>query len=270
MREPRSIVITGASSGIGAALALAYAAPGVTLALTGRDEKRLSGVAAQCRVRGAEVIPAVLDAADRAGMAAWLRDIDAAHPVDLVVANAGVSAGSGRGGESEEQARAVFDTNLTGVLNTIHPLLDRMRARRRGQIALMASLAGYRGFPGAPAYCASKAAVRVYGEALRGEAAADGVAVSVICPGFVESRMTARNPFPMPFLMDADRAARIVRKGLARNRGRIAFPWPMALGAWLVMALPAALADRLTRQAPRKPSDPETKTPSPSPGRGPS
>lgn len=253
MRDPRSIVITGASSGIGEALALAYAAPGIDLALTGRDTDRLTAVADRCRAAGAAVTLGVIDAADRGRMAGWLASVDAGAAVDLVIANAGVSAGTGRGGESEEQARRIFDVNLTGVLNTVHPLLPAMQRRRRGQIALMASIAGFRGFPGAPAYCASKAAVRVYGEALRGELKGQGIGVSVICPGYVRSRMTAKNPFPMPFLMDADRAAAIVKGALARDRGRIAFPWPMMAAVWLLAALPTPLTDPLLRMAPRKP-----------------
>lgn len=253
MRDPRSIVITGASSGIGESLARLYAAPGVTLALTGRDRERLEAVAEACRGQGAAVTASVIDVTDRAGMADWLHGVDRAEPVDLVIANAGVSAGTGRVGETEEQARFIFDVNLTGVLNSVHPLLPAMRRRRRGQIAIVASLAGFRGMPGAPAYSASKAAVRVYGEALRGELAGDGVEVSVVCPGFVRSRMTARNPFPMPFLMDGEPAARIIRAGLARNRGRISFPWPTAAAVWLLAALPPGLTDRLLRAAPKKP-----------------
>ncbi|NYZ14897.1 SDR family NAD(P)-dependent oxidoreductase [Azospirillum sp. RWY-5-1] len=253
MREPGSIVITGASSGIGESLARLYAARGIALALTGRDRDRLEAVAAACRGQGAAVTAAVIDVTDREGMAEWLLGVDQAAPVDLLIANAGVSAGTGRAGETEEQARFIFDVNLTGVLNSIHPLLPAMRQRRRGQIAIVSSLAGFRGMPGAPAYSASKAAVRVYGEALRGELAADGVEVSVVCPGFVRSRMTARNPFPMPFLMDGETAARIIRSRLARNRGRIAFPWPTAAAVWLLAALPPGLTDRLLRAAPKKP-----------------
>lgn len=253
MREPTTIVITGASSGIGESLARLYAAPGIALALTGRDRDRLDGVAAACRGHGAAVTAAVIDVTDRKAMGDWLRGVDQAAPVDLLIANAGVSAGTGLAGETEEQARFIFDVNLTGVLNSIHPLLPAMRQRRRGQIAIVSSLAGFRGMPGAPAYSASKAAVRVYGEALRGELAAHGVEVSVVCPGFVRSRMTARNPFPMPFLMDGEPAARIIRNGLARNRGRIAFPWPTAAAVWLLAALPPGLTDRLLRAAPKKP-----------------
>ncbi|WP_029006822.1 SDR family NAD(P)-dependent oxidoreductase [Azospirillum halopraeferens] len=253
MRHPRTIVITGASSGIGEALALAYAGPGTTLGLSGRDPGRLAAVAGRCRDRGAAVEEGVVDAADRDAMAAWLTGIDARTPVDLVIANAGVSAGTGLDGETEDQARRIFAINLDGVMNSVFPLLSAMRARRRGQVALMASLAGFRGFPGAPAYCASKAAVRVWGEALRGDLARDGIGVSVICPGFVRSRMTDRNPFPMPFLMDADRAAAVIRRGLERNRGRIGFPWPMVAAVWLLAALPPGWTDPLLRMAPKKP-----------------
>ncbi|HYF90382.1 SDR family NAD(P)-dependent oxidoreductase [Azospirillum sp.] len=250
---PRSIVITGASSGIGEALALLYAATGVALALTGRDSERLEAVAQRCRTAGARVDTAVIDVADRAAMAEWLARVDAAEPVDLLIANAGMSAGTGDGGETEEQARRILAVNIDGVLNSIHPLLPAMRARRRGQIAVMASLAGFRGLPGAPAYCASKAMVRVYGEALRGDLAGEGIGVSVICPGFVKSRMTAVNRFPMPFLMETEAAARVIRRGLERNAARIAFPWPMMAAVWLLALLPPSWTDGLLRQAPRKP-----------------
>lgn len=251
--NPRSIVITGASSGIGEALALLYAAPGVALALTGRDSTRLEAVAQRCRAAGARVDAAVIDVADRTAMADWLVRVDAADPVDLLIANAGMSAGTGDGGETEEQARRILAVNIDGVLNSIHPLLPAMRARRRGQIALMASLAGFRGLPGAPAYCASKAMVRVYGEALRGDLAGEGIGVSVICPGFVKSRMTAVNRFPMPFLMETDAAARVIRRGLERNAARIAFPWPMMAAVWLLALLPPSWTDGPLRRAPRKP-----------------
>ncbi len=253
MWNPRSIVITGASSGIGEELAYAYAAPGVVLGLTGRDPGRLAAVAERCRGLGAEVEDVVLDAADRDAMAAWLAAVDARAPVDLVIANAGISAGTGDGTESEEQARRIFRVNLDGVLNTVHPLLPRMQARGRGQIALMASLAAFRGMPGAPAYCASKAAVRVYGESLRGELAGQGIGVSVICPGFVKSRMTAVNRFPMPFLMETPTAARVIKRALAGNKGRISFPAPMAAAVWLLAALPVGWTDSLLRMAPKKP-----------------
>lgn len=252
MRDPQSLVITGASSGIGEALALCYAEPGRDLALTGRDAARLDAVADRCRRKGARVTASVLDVANREAMAAWLAMVDDRFPVDLVVANAGISAGAGGGVESEEQARRVLSVNIDGVLNSVYPLLPRMRSRRRGQIALMASQASFRGLPGAPAYCASKAAVRVFGEALRGDLAGEGLGVTVICPGFVKSRITDANDFPMPFLMDADKAARVIRRGLARNAARISFPWPVAAAVWLLALLPPGWTDGLLARAPRK------------------
>jgi short-subunit dehydrogenase len=252
MREPRSIVITGASSGIGAALANAYAAHGVHLALTGRNGGRLTAVAALCRAAGATVDEAIVDAADRDAMARWLGDCDQRHPIDLVIANAGISAGTGGGSEPAEQVRAIFAVNLHGVLNTVMPLLPAMQRRGRGQIAIMSSLASFRGFPGAPAYCASKAAVRFWGEALRGELWESGLRVSVICPGYVVSAITAANDFPMPMLMQAEQAAAIVKRRLASGRARIAFPWPLYFGVWLLGLLPPALVDPLLRRLPRK------------------
>jgi short-subunit dehydrogenase len=255
MRDPKTILITGASSGIGEALAEAYASPGVTLVLTGRDRNRLDAVAARCMARGALVRAATVDVADRAAMADWLAQVDHASPIDLCIAciaNAGISGGTGRRGESEEQARRILAVNVDGVLNTIHPLIGPMTARGRGQLALVSSLAGFRGYPGAPAYCASKAAVKSYGESLRLDLRATGIEVSVICPGFVKSRITDRNRFPMPFLMDSDRAASIIKRGLERNRGRIAFPLPTYLMAWMIAVLPSALADALLAHTPAK------------------
>lgn len=258
---PRHILITGASSGLGAALAAAYAAPGVRLSLGARRRERLEETAARCRSLGADVTVAAVDVEDKETTRRWIEAAAEAAPLDLAIANAGISAGTGGGGESEAQARAIFATNLAGVLNTIHPALDAMRARprppagrsaRRGQIALVSSVAGYRGMPGAPAYSASKAAVLAYGEALRGELAADGVAVSVICPGFVKTPMTDVNDFPMPFLMEAERAARIIRRDLARDRALITFPWPMRLAAWWMRVLPSGLVTRLLANGPQK------------------
>lgn len=249
---PASVLITGASSGIGAALALAYAAGGVRLALGGRNRERLNEIIAACTAQGATVVGTVIDVTDRQRMRDWLHDADRAAALDLVIANAGISGGTAGEGESEEQARRIFDANLTGVLNTVHPAIETMRRRGRGQIAVMSSAASFRGFPGAPAYSASKAAVRAYGEALRGALHSDGIAVSVICPGFVRSRMTGANPFRMPMLMDADRAARIIRRGLARNRARIGFPWPVYFTAWLTGMLSPSLTDPLFRRLPKK------------------
>ena len=250
--SPGAVLITGASSGIGKALAHDYAGPGRFLALCGRDGERLQTVAEACRKFGSQVNAETVDVADRDATARWIESVDALNPLDLVIANAGISAGTGGQGESESQARDIFAINLAGVLNTVWPAITAMRRRGRGQIAIVSSIAGFRGIPGTPAYSASKAAVKVYGEALRGWLAADGIKVSVVCPGFVRTRMTDENPYPMPFIIDADKAAGIIRRGLERNKARIIFPWPMHLAAWLLGALPPAWTDRLLTRAPKK------------------
>lgn len=250
--EPRCLLITGASSGIGAALAKCYAAPGITLVLTGRNGDRLNNVAQTCRDAGAATVTEVIDVADRAAMAAFIARVDTTSPIDLVIANAGISGGISALKDFDAHLRAIFAVNVDGVFNTIHPLLPHFIRRGHGQVAIVSSMAGFRGMPGAVAYCASKAATRAYGEGLRGKLAPQGIAVSTILPGFVRSRMTARNRFPMPFLMDSDRAARIIRRGLAANRGRIAFPWPIQAMVWLGMLLPDRLIEAMTRQLPEK------------------
>ncbi|MBK1663767.1 short-chain dehydrogenase [Rhodospirillum rubrum] len=254
MKSPRTILITGASSGLGAALARGYASPGRRLVLGARRADALAAIAQDCRTAGAIVETALVDVTDRAATAAWVVAADEAGALDLVIANAGISGGTGGGGEAAEQTRAMFAVNVDGLFNTLLPIVPRFRARKRGQIAVMASLAGFRGTPGAPAYCASKAAVKVWGEGMRGVLADDGVELSVICPGFVRTPMTAANEFPMPFLMEADKAARLIARRLEANAGRIAFPWPMAFGAWMIAALPEALAGRLLARTPRKPA----------------
>jgi short-subunit dehydrogenase len=258
MRFPRSILITGASSGIGYALARAYAAPATTLALGGRDAARLDSVAAECRAHGAEVRAFLADVTDAAAMRRHVEETHHAAPLDLVVANAGISEISGPGGETEAQARHIYAVNVEGVMNTVFPAIDAMRARTardggvRGQIAIMASLAGFHGYPGAPAYVASKNAVRAWGESLRGELYGEGIRVSVICPGFVATPMTAGATFPQPFKISAERAAEIVKRGLLRDRARIAFPWPTYFAAWLGIALPERMVDPLIRRMPKK------------------
>lgn len=252
MRSPKYILITGASSGLGAALARAYARRGVVLFLLGRDEARLQACLEKVEALGAKGSIKVLDVTDGPALRAWIEQTDKAYPLDLIIANAGISAGTGKGEEGEEQSKSIFATNLHGVLNTVFPVLPLMKKRRRGQIAIMSSLAGFRGIPGAPSYAASKAAVRVYGEALRVEMAPFGIEVNVICPGFVQTPMTAVNDFHMPFLLSDDKAATIMKRGLEANKARIAFPLPMAFIIWLIAALPVALTDWLFAKLPKK------------------
>jgi short-subunit dehydrogenase len=252
MGQPAHILITGASSGIGAALALAYARPGAHLSLGGRNHARLDEVAAAARSRGASTAAETLDICDRAAVAAWIAAADSHTPLDLVIANAGISGGTHGGPETPEQTRAIFAVNLDGVLNTALPAIPLMTARRSGQIAIISSLAGFRGFPGAPAYSGSKAAVKAWGEGLRGDLAPLGVKVNVVLPGFIKSPMTDANQFRMPFLMSAERAAGIIQRGLAADRARIAFPFPTAFLAWALGALSPVIADPMLRTLPKK------------------
>src|SRR5690242_8878303 len=161
MKHPRSILITGASRGIGAALARAYAGEGIVLALTGRNAERLAAVAEGCRAAGAEVQSTALDIADEAGVRNWIESVDRRHPLDLVIANAGMTGGlSGEGiVESLADVQRIMRVNFGGVCNTVDPVIPAMQQRGRGQLALMSSLAALRGLPYSPAYCASKAAV---------------------------------------------------------------------------------------------------------------
>lgn len=241
-----SIVITGASSGIGEALALDYAAPGIALALNGRDDARLQAVAQACRAKGAVVDARSVDVADRDALSAWLLAFDDGHPVDLIVANAGVSIDKDNSSLDDfSTIHRTMAVNFGGVLNTVEPLVGRLMIRRTGQIAVVSSLAGFIGLPYSASYNASKAAVRVWGESIRYVLKKDGIGVSVICPGFVTTRMTAQAPFTMPFLMSAGRASAIIRRGLARNKARIAFPIPTKAAVWFGGLLPGGWAARL-------------------------
>jgi len=251
--QPQIILITGASGGIGRALAFNYAGPGVTLYISARNQDRLKITADECRALGATVKTAVIDVQDRSKMAKWVIGADQKTPLQCVIANAGISAGSGKpSGETEDQARDIFSVNFAGVLNTIWPAIHLMKRRKSGQIAIISSLAGFRGLPSAPAYSASKAAVKAYGEGLRGELSTSGIKINVIFPGFVDSGITDKNNFPMPFKMPAEKAAKIIAKGLLKNKARIQFPWPTVLLMWIIRTMPQSLADYLLARAPRK------------------
>lgn len=246
MKNFSSIVITGASSGIGEALALDYAAPGIALALTGRDAARLAAVASACRAKGAIVVAETMDVVERERLGAWLTAFDDAHPVDLLIANAGISIDKDNSSLDDFAViRKTLDVNVGGVLNTVEPLMKRLMERRRGQIAVVSSLAGFIGLPYSASYNASKAAVRVWGESIRYVMKKFDVGVSVICPGFVSTPLTAHAPFPMPFLMTAAQASKIIRRGLAANRARIAFPIGTKTAVWFGSVLPGRWTARL-------------------------
>lgn len=249
----KTILITGASSGIGAALAHGYSKLGITLILMARDAVRVKVVAKSCRARGANVQIGIIDVTDKQAMADFIVRMDEATPIDLVIANAGISSGSFEGHETIAMAEKVFDVNFTGVINTIHPVIERMKARGRGHIAIMSSLAGICALPSAPAYSASKAAVRVYGDALRGMLRPHKITVSVICPGWITTPLTDKNSFPMPFIMSVERATHIIISNLEKKDARVAFPFLLYMALRIIAFLPVCVSDFLLRQLAKKP-----------------
>jgi NAD(P)-dependent dehydrogenase (short-subunit alcohol dehydrogenase family) len=226
------VLVTGGSSGIGRALALHYAAPGRIIGLLGRDDVRVREVADLCTGRGAAVEHAAIDVRDRDAMRGWILSFDRRHAVDLVFANAGLLGGARAGEmlEDGEFAALLMDTNVQGVMNTVQPLLAPLVGRRRGQIVLMGSLAGFVALPDSPSYCASKAAIMSWGLALREALRGASVKVNVVCPGFVTTPMTEQISGWKPGEVSAEDAVRRIVRGINRNNAIIAFPFTMA---WL-------------------------------------
>lgn len=250
MRAPYTVaVITGASSGLGAALAMAYAGPRLRFGLLGRNRRRLAETAHACQERGALASFATIDVADAAEMARWLWEFDREHEIDLLIANAGTSAGpdADQPSEGADVAAAQVRVNLLGAINTIEPLLPAFYSRKRGRIVVVASIAAYRGLPYSPGYCASKAGLRAYAEALRPRLEPYGVGVTTVCPGFFASPMTDRFEGSTPFCVSTERAAQIVKLGVDRGRRRIAFPWPLVFGLRFCDVAPAIVGDTILR-----------------------
>jgi short-subunit dehydrogenase len=244
-------VITGASSGIGEALAVESAIRGDNLFICGRDVQRLEKVAEKCREKGAKVESEVIDVTDNIAVSRWLEKCEKILPIERVFANAGVSTGE----ETEENVRRTFSTNIAGVVNTVLPAIEIFRrggARKRKQIIITSSIAGYGPIKACPSYSATKSCVKTWGIALRGMLRPEGIDVNVICPGFIRSRITDKNTCPMPFFMEADKAARIILRRADRNKGIIAFPWPMRFGTWFLSTLPLCINEFINRLLPKK------------------
>lgn len=248
------VFITGASSGIGQALAARFAAAGFRLALVAR---RADEVARWAEAHG-------LDKGRYAVHAADVRDIDAIAAAgracietqglpDVVIANAGISVGMDTAIRADlDVMRATFETNVVGVAATFHPFVTAMRGRGSGRLVGIASVAGIRGMPGHGAYCASKAAVISYCESLRGELRGTGVRVMTLAPGYIDTPLTRGNRYPMPFLISAAEFADRAYASIASGSGYRVIPWQMALVARVLRALPNAVFDRLLAGRPRK------------------
>ena len=246
------VVITGASSGIGEALARHYARADSTLGLLARRQDALEALAATLPGRCATY---PLDVADDAALQRAAADfVGRFGPPDLVIANAGVSVGT-HGDELPDTAkfRRLLEVNTAGLAATLAAFAPAMRAAGRGTLVGVASAAGFRGLPGAGAYSASKAAAITWLESLRSELRGSGLDVVTICPGYVDTPMTRVNRYRMPFLLSAEEAARRIARAIAARRRLAVIPWQMALIAVLLRALPGWLYDRVTARAPRKP-----------------
>lgn len=252
MIEANRVVITGASSGLGRALAFEYARRGATLALIARRGELLDELAGSLPVR-CHCYP--LDVRDASAMEATGRDfIEREGSPDIVIANAGVSAGTSTEQPDDTKVfEEILSTNVTGMMLTFRPFIAAMRRARHGALVGIASISGFRGLPGASAYCASKSAAITYLESLRLELREDAIKVVTICPGYVDTPLTARNPYRMPFLMHPDKAANALAAAIARGRRFYVLPWQMAIVGWLLRRLPRPVYDVLFANAPRKP-----------------
>jgi short-subunit dehydrogenase len=240
------VVITGASSGIGEALARHYAAKGAVLGLISRRRVEVGNGASY-----------PLDVTDEGALAAAARDFISRFGVpDLVVANAGISSGtSGVDGEDLSKLKAILAVNVAGLAATFAAFAPAMREAGRGTLAGIASVAGFRGLAGNGAYCASKSAAITWMESLRAELYGSGVSVVCVCPGYIDTPMTRVNRFRMPFLISADEAARRIARAIDNKRRLAVIPWQMALVAVALRAMPGWLYDRIASRAPRKPRD---------------
>jgi NAD(P)-dependent dehydrogenase (short-subunit alcohol dehydrogenase family) len=251
IHHPRSVVITGASSGIGQALARHYLARGATIAAFARRGELLQSLAAEFPER---VHCYTLDVRDAPAIQRAASDFMARVGVpDIVIANAGVSRGTlTEFVEDEEVFQSVMDINVLGMVKTFQPFLAAMRAAGRGTLVGIASVAGLRGLPGSGAYSASKAAAISYMESLRVELHGSGVKAVTLCPGYIRTPMTDINTYPMPFMLEADDAARRMARVIARGTSLAVVPWQMGLVGWLLKRLPNWLYDRLFAKAPHK------------------
>jgi short-subunit dehydrogenase len=248
----RSVFITGASSGIGAALARHYAAHGAIVGLVARRNEGLQKVAAEL---GANAWTCAGDVGDTGFMRGAAAEFCARHGLpDVVIANAGVSVGT-LGSEPDDLAvlERILRTNVLGLAATLQPFVTPMRDRGRGTLVGIASMAGWRGLPGGGAYSASKSAVITWLESLRVELHGTGVAVVTICPGYIDTPMTRVNPYRMPFRLSAEVGALRIARAIDAGRSLAVIPWQMRVVSWGLRVLPNWLYDRLFARAPRKP-----------------
>ncbi|HLL74979.1 MAG TPA: SDR family NAD(P)-dependent oxidoreductase [Pyrinomonadaceae bacterium] len=242
----RVVLITGASSGIGRALAVAWARRGARVALLARRAEALEEAAGAVEAAGGRAFAVVADVRKSEAVKAATELVEREWGrVDVLVANAGIGEITRAEGFPVEKAREVFETNVVGAMNAVAAVLPGMLARGDGQLVAISSLAAYRGLPGSGVYCASKAALSTFFESLRVELRGRNVAVTTIHPGFVRTPMTTGRDQPMPFLVEVERAAELMLRAVEARRRTYAFPWQLAWLARLSRHLPDALHDRI-------------------------
>ncbi len=245
-RSPSHIAITGATGGLGQALAACYAAPGRVLSLSGRNAGRLDQIGALCRDKGAVVHTQCVDVTDAEATKTWISERDAAQPIDMLITCSGIGGAavvSPPAGESGALARDILTTNTFGVINAVTPILPRMVGRGYGHIVLIGSIQAMIGMPQSPAYCASKAAVQIYGDGVRRLVRQHGVCVTVVLPGFVDTPMSQSLDMARPWCWPADKAARRIARDVARGAARSVFPWQLRLSIGVQHYLPIAVTD---------------------------
>jgi short-subunit dehydrogenase len=247
----RTILITGASSGLGAALARAYARAGDTLLLWGRDEDRLAATASQCRALGAVARVEAFDLRDVDGLVARLASRDAETPIDLAIFCAGVGGSVPRDhpAEAPHAAQMMAQVNFTVPVVGASALAGAMAQRRRGQIVLVGSIAESFPLPMAPAYAGAKAGLAMFAEALGIRMAPHGVTVTLVSPGFIDTPMSRQIQEHKPFLMSADHAARLIMRKIERRATRIVVPWQFAVLRAVSKLLPRPFLRRILRGA---------------------
>jgi short-subunit dehydrogenase len=252
MSKFKNVLITGASSGLGRALAIELSKKSQNLFLCARNFENLQETKNLCQNSNANIYLKILDVKDEIASQNYITEIEENFALDLIIANAGISGGTAQGTESFAQIKEIFDTNLYGVLNIVQPVIEKMTSRKSGQIVIISSLAGFVSLPSSPAYSASKSAVRIYGEALRGNLAEFGVKVNIVCPGYIKTKMTAVNNFYMPFLMNSTKASQIIINGIEKNHGRIIFPIIFYFLIRVLLSLPFSLIEKIMKKLPKK------------------
>ena len=250
-KQPLTVFITGASSGIGEALVHYYASQGATIGLVARRLDALERLKTSLKVNGACYS---VDVRDAAALKTAANSFMVQYGVpDIVIGCAGVSSGTlTQNAEDTAAFKAVMDINVLGLVHTFQPFIKAMQAQKGGQLVGIASVAGIRGLPGAGAYSASKAAAITYLESLRIEMAADHIAVTTIAPGYIRTPMTDINPYEMPFLMNADVAAEKFANAIKNKRRFVVIPWQMGVVARLMRFIPPFLWDFAMKNAPKK------------------